>query len=474
MIFEKQFIHNGLHRWNLGWASPNYSAAFLVTLVVFLWGLHLRGRWIFAEFTGEAVFYFFLAKTYSRGALVALGAAAIFFILVNGIARFKEAFLVWLLRLVICAGCVLSTGFYGRLAPIYLSEDLAVLNRIALWRGGLVMVAESPFRGWGAGESGRAYMNWFQDINRAEGYTTMVNSYLHVAVEHGLLWLGFILFFLATLLLWVWTGARRDDTETGRPVWLPSLKTAAGASWMAWAVANLFTTLWIEPWLWLVPLLALFLIFWPSPSTDWCRLRFVGLIAGGLAVLACGLLFLVGNRISRVECVSVHPGDGVVLVGCQNRSVGDAVASWHLWPDEQVLGQWPGKELRRWVQESFQAPSLIVHQTKTKEQDTIPSKANVVLFGRQCERFVKSNRNEQLSRQWVVVHPTVPPRSGSGKQPDKAVSVVVVLPEIDELGLNTVWQKWSEAVGARVVVSPCVGLDIRAAWPQIMGTIERD
>ena len=255
MIIEQVFFYNGIPRWNLGWATPNYAGAFLATLICFLWAIQGKKYQRHVGAVGllvESVLYFSIAKTYSRGALLALVVGAIFTLGASVFRTRTPQWRVWLLRAVILVACLIGTGFLGRVDPGYLASDGAVANRLELWRSGLEMIACAPWGGWGAGESGRAYMNWFQDIARSEQYTTMVNSYLHVGVEYGLPVLASLLLGSASILVIAWRGATQGDVVSG----------AAGASLSAWVTANLFTTLWIKTALWIVPSIATVMIIW--------------------------------------------------------------------------------------------------------------------------------------------------------------------------------------------------------------------
>ena len=68
-----------------------------------------------------------------------------------------------------------------------LGQDASVGNRMELWNSALQMAAENV-HGFGSGQSGEQYMQWYQPLDRQEGYRTMVNSYLTFLVEQG--WFG--------------------------------------------------------------------------------------------------------------------------------------------------------------------------------------------------------------------------------------------------------------------------------------------
>lgn len=482
MILEGDFIYNGMQRWNIGWATPNYAGAFLATLLPWCWmiGGRRRKRGSGRDATVamgvglgiETVGYFLLTKTYSRGALVAFATGAAFYAAALGWRQMVASWRAWTLRLLLVTACAAGTGFANRLQPSAIAEDGAVNNRLELWHGGLQMVAASPWRGWGAGESGRAYMNWFQDMNRTEGYATMVNSYLHVGVEYGLPVLGAVIAILTALLIWAWRTARgtkpdaKDRSLASRLLHEGDvIAAAAGASLIAWAVANVFSTLWIEPKLWIVPVASVLVVV---TATVWRRDRrwWLALISGVVAGTAgASLLWLAGIHWNKQCALRIEPqGDEVVLVSPKR----PATETWHVWPDTDVLGRTPGKEIRRWLGMPGTPGRVVVHSPFEASPAILSTSTTpVILFGRQMERL---GRDGVLGTgQIFLVHPM-------GRTPDAAVTtscnvypnLAVILPEIDEVGLNAAWRLWAQGCGARIVVSPGMGTDIRAAWPAVM------
>jgi O-antigen ligase len=345
MIFEGEFFSGGHLRWNLGWPTPNYAGAFVATMVVLLWSL-TTSRWRGMGLIAEAAGLFLLAKTYSRGAVAAWTLAWGFGVLASRGWENASQRRIWLARVGLLVTMLLVTGFgWSRAAPRLAgapasdlsmpktlaenksdgaSEDGSVTNRLALWRGGLQMIAAAPLTGWGAGESGRAYMNWYQDIGRTEGYSTMVNSYLHIGVEQGLPVLGAVLGVLAWLLTTVWRrrrsaryGVQVEDRRNFSSSVLQSLSlsVAAGAAIVAWAVANVFTTLWIEPKLWIVPVMAASTIA-IGTAKDRGRMWWPALGWGALSgLLGVFLLWLGGIYLGRGSPLRIEPiGGGAVLV----------------------------------------------------------------------------------------------------------------------------------------------------------------
>ena len=182
-------------RWNLGFPNPNVGGAFAAMLIAFLLPLAAAGRGggafrppFVLALTAELVLWFLLVKTYSRGAFIS---ACICLLLCNAALLFRgfpkrEILSILSVKIFAIAAMALASGFFARISPGYLRDDGSAGARATLWRGGLAMVAQAPIEGWGSGQSGREYINWFQDLNDNREYAGMVNGYLLIAVERGL------------------------------------------------------------------------------------------------------------------------------------------------------------------------------------------------------------------------------------------------------------------------------------------------
>ncbi|MGH7945117.1 MAG: O-antigen ligase family protein [Opitutaceae bacterium] len=478
MIIEGDFFFQGMPRWNLGWPTPNYAGAFIATLLPWCWiggsqkpevggqglkdrlgwlGAVWRERWRVAWLGAEAIGFFLFAKTYSRGALVALAAAALFFIAASGWSELKASWRIWLLRCLLLTACVVGTGFSGRIDPVQTATDGAVVNRLDLWRGGLAMIAAAPLSGWGAGESGRAYMNWFQDVDRTEGYATMVNSYLHVGVEHGLWTMALVFAVVIWLLAVAWREGRSRTPFVA----------AMGASLAAWAIANVFTTLWIDPRLWIVPAIAGFGLMWQGARCINGRAHMRTAAASvGVSLLAVMAIYGAGGWLGSSRTEQVSSGSfGAVGMTHSGSSDGQS-KTWHVWPDAAVLGTAPGKELRRWLKTKPLDVRMVVHRAAALQPgDAHAYVDGVMLFGRQVGRL--ASQGMSAGRALWLIHPLAPPPSRIEKTDNRnrPTKTVVVLPEIDEAGNGAVWRAWAERTGAQVLASPMCGLDIRARWP---------
>ncbi len=347
------------------------------------------------------------------------------------------------------------------------------------------MIASAPTSGWGAGESGRAYMNWFQPSDRTEVYVGMVNSYLSVATERGLPLLGVIACAFAWLLELAWRGARQAVAATpgNETSLLPALFTAAGSSLTAWAVASVFTNLWIEPGLWIVPILAAAVVLGAglasTPKPPWLRISATGGIYTLLIVVG---LYGCGSWLAAKQRWQITPDrEGTVTVASRHENAGTGKSIWHIWPDTSVFGAAPGKELRRWIASWPAGTVMVIHGPAPHPggRDRGPAEG-LVLCGRQVDRLGREAlpRSNQL---WLI-HPLgIPPapttesdcatHSAQSRNADHP-RLTVVLPAIDEAGLGLLWRQWAERHEALVLVSKGTGQDIRMVWPAIVANLD--
>jgi len=455
MPIESDFFVGEHLRWNLGWASPNYAGSFVVALLALAFGFS-GSRWKWGIFVLEVGGFFLLAKTYSRGALVAWAMAWLFGVLsTNGL--FSKARCLWLGRVAVLGVMLYSVGFQWSRAGSALSEeasvDHSVGNRVELWQGGLKMIAAAPLRGWGAGESGRAYQHWFQSLERGERFTTMVNSYLTVAVEYGFPTFAFCVVTLCLPIVCAWQLARAGSF----------LAMAAGASLVSWLVANGFSTLWIEWRLWVVPCIAYALLIgvFSKRRTVWLKPI---LLTGTLALGITAVLYASGVLLLRKESLISYPQERRTVLARENK----ALSEWHVWPDTAVLGEFYGKELRRWLLEKEPLLRLVVHSFFGEKTTILPSSAKGgMFFGKQASRI--RLRFSPSCELLYIIHPTVSPPDEMSELPSH---VIVVFPEIDEMGNRFAWEEWARQQGAEFIVSKGSGVDVRSVWPEALDEVE--
>lgn len=469
-------------RWNLGWENPNPAGAFVATFLPFLWAISQglrKKKWSFGTallflFVLEFGVWFLLCKTYSRGALVAVGAAAGFFFLAVELRTFlqKEKFnsacfpnwLPWLVRGIGVFVILTATGFLDRIEPSYVSSDASATNRLTLWKGGVQMIACEPWSGWGVGQSGPQFMHWFQPVDEEYAYAGMVNSYLHVGVERGLPFL-FLIFLGAGLILFLgfWNWLRFEDK------FVSLINFGAFASMLVFLLSNVFSTLWIFPNLWWMPgfstLVILFSSSWRFANSreDFRKEASRSLCLSSLAsLIVCGVLFLLGIRFEhdlKVQQVDKS------LIHIQESGGEDALgeAEIYVFPDEATFGESFGKEMRNWILDS--EPDLqalnVVMEPLGEELET--DKAIVIVAsGVRVEEAFQAAQQENVKK-LILIHP-------DGKPPEEeefsSLDVFVYLPMLDITGQKRRWlkackknERWSSQQ------NPGVGQDIRLIWP---------
>lgn len=256
---EYLFPEYRLDWFGAGPSSPNKTGALLAILFVVAWWPALRYRWGFwlslpLAFVAAGL----LLQTESRGALVAAGAAVVLLSVFQFSVRNRQAALRWcaeeqrpcVLRIVslLCAIGVLAVyaqqlGVNDRMAAIASGEDGSSNVRVALYSAGLQMIADAPL-GWGAGQAGDAYGQWYQEIGDSRSYLSLVNSHLTWMAEGGLLFLFLYIAGWCFVLLLCW-----PVDATG----VASLRLVAFSVWVTLGVCGFFSSVLTLVWLWVVP-----------------------------------------------------------------------------------------------------------------------------------------------------------------------------------------------------------------------------
>lgn len=319
-----EYFYGETLRWSFGFENPNKAAVIFACAVPLLWCLwqlswRLGNKWLkvpalLVTAGGLLGAWYCLIMTYSRGGLVA-AAAALFYLVARALLQMGKREIswhkrgeVWLSLLLagvlagVLAGGTMWNGLGSRSTEA-LGKDASVGNRMELWNSALQMAAENV-HGFGTGKSGEQYMQWYQPLERQEGYRTMVNSYLTFLVEQGWLWSGAVL--VGFVLFWVWTRPRSGEAVT----------VALRASILAFLVAGIFSTT-MEDWrLWILPAACIVILVTLAVGQR-KRLEKSHLLATGGSVLAgCAALFVVGIlKSGRDPLKRGFGGDG------ENRSV---------------------------------------------------------------------------------------------------------------------------------------------------------
>lgn len=466
---EGIYFFGEYERWNLGWENPNQAGVFVAMWIPFFWVAARKCNWVgWLTLILELGLWFLLCKTYSRGALVAVAAAGCFWMLgkmwmERGGFRAVFPSRVAVGRLLGISALLFATGFFARIDPSYVSQDASAGNRLTLWKGGLQMISAAPWQGWGKGNSGSGFMQWFQPLEADEAYAGMVNSYLHVGVEYGLPVLAVVLAAALYLLALSVPRSGSNITGIGKNGWV---RLAAGASLVVFLVANVFSTLWIFGNLWWLVGLGIGLVLLGSYGEGGVCIRMRNLLGGAcaVAVLLCSCLFLAG-KLSREELIVRLDEGRDVLVHTR-----DSARSFRVlfFPDRSVLGDSWGKEIRRLATDvRFRDGEILVaggDLRKIQHQATV-----IIACGGSAQKGMDAVAAFPESR-LILVHPIGRPDqdwTGNGK-------VSVLLPGLDTSGGGGIWRRISKRNGWECKVSKGVAQDIRLIWPSVLPDLQDD
>jgi hypothetical protein len=486
MISEGDYFYRGAVRISWGFSTPNYLGAFLAGFMPLVWAVttfckrplpraqpkvpaaepsNVKGAATLEPFlpwaligllAAELFLWGALGATASRGAAVAAMSGALFWELFRHYqeGRTWQRSLRWIcLRAAFCIVGFAVFSFGGRLAPGYLAQDASIGNRWLLWAGGAALCHSSPWSGWGSGESGHLFTQWVQPLDRPQEYKTMVNSYLHLAVEHGLPALGAVLAVVGSLVGWPLLARR-----TALSYKWAGVGRAAACIWITWAVANIFSTLFDDWRMWYAPGIAVLLLVSSLPGV-WKARQGAGRWIGGVAIVALGMptaIYLTGALYQRRSSIQIGRSPaGMVLL---SRGAGNGAAPWGILPDTSVLGGKYGHEIRRWglATKDQEWSAWIFDPRRGDLRDRSGDKPDHwLVFGANAAR-VDYLRDTDFA---VIVHPRgTPPLHWAGKG-------LVLLNRIDEDGSAAAWINWAESRGLRHDTIPDIGIDARAAWP---------
>jgi len=239
---------------------------------------------------------------------------------------------LWRVALVLC-----NPGMWGRSAPGYVVQDASIGNRFELWKGAAKLISTSPLGGWGFDNTGAAYMNWFQSVDNHTFYKGTVNSFLQLAVAYGLP----VLFAVLLVSLLALLGAKRLVCGGAEP-----LKKSIGLLcflWiLIWMISSCFSTMLSSLLLFVPPMLAVLVMLVIHPP-QMSELR--GALVISLSV--CVLIFVAGLVLARGDPVTIERDvNGMVTVSNREIKTGRTCL---VYADQQVLGEYFGKEVRKLV-----------------------------------------------------------------------------------------------------------------------------
>lgn len=203
------FVFKGNERWQGKWGTPNIAAAVVgpIALLCYAYAnllFRINSRYPYVIWSGVGLLLllavagmYFLVKTYSRGGWVAflVGFLALM-LLMRGHRRSLGAGVAGFVLMI----SIQPAGVDRAATATATFEDLSVRNRLLVWRGALEMIVDHP-QGVGVGKFGECFQDFYQEPWHNGSYSTAVNDYLTLAVEHGrstLLWAVTVIVILLT------------------------------------------------------------------------------------------------------------------------------------------------------------------------------------------------------------------------------------------------------------------------------------
>ena len=487
-----EYYFNGHLRWTLIWENPNYWAAFLACLLAWVWhgqrtmaqvflpvpkssqphdrdgnvraalmsagigtdkNIHAA---LFSNFSIIALhlveigIWFLLVKTYSRGGLVAASAGMVFFFGLHGLRNtgwksvLRNPIFGIIIRIVLIAAICMAAGFAARISPAYVAQDKSVLNRTELWKGALVMMSDSPLRGWGAGQGGRAYANWYQSPDKTERPMSFVNSYFDIGVEQGSHILSLVLIIGVFLITY--------SILLRKHPWA----VASGACLVAWMAGNLWSSMWNQWGLWILPAISILMLLITIIKFGKHRLRVTLFsLAGGL--VAMFLLLLAGRFMSKDYYWKATPLRDTEVVTLNKRASNNTGSkTGEIWVDNAIFGPVFGKLLRSDFVDLPFSEWIVYSPWAQGGMNATPVPAISIYTGFQAGRIQTSTERHTT----IILYPTVPPPETTGAT---GANLLVCLPKVDASSYDMPWRRWAAKTGTRLTYSTQSG---RRIFPQ--------
>lgn len=335
-ILLAQVIPERLDWFNFGISSANRTGAFIACLIAFTWCLYaFRIKWLsILTWIANLVLFYFLVQTASRGALVSLTAASIFFLFFSGFKRSRRTVFFVLFWFACALLILLQSRLSHRMEEMVTLQSSSANCRMDIYLSGLKMLTDAPS---GVHSPIETYMQWYQDPNDSERYLSMINSHLEFLCANGLLLrLGYI-------TLWVFIFFLLFPSSHAL------LSSACFSVWICFALCATFSNVanyWV---LWIIPTVSFIL------GVVYNRARLKNYRFYSLVILISLVSFITLHTISYLlprEAPLHFRNNGDVLVG--NGTAKICVFN----PIERIVGTHFGSELIN-IQKDTDAPILV-------------------------------------------------------------------------------------------------------------------
>lgn len=461
-----EYYYGETLRWSFGFDNPNKAAVLFACAIPLLWyfwqsSWRLNHLWqripaLMVSASMLAAAWYCLIMTYSRGGLVA-AAVGIAYMVGLEFWQTRKNFRVsaksprfWLSILLVC-GMIAATFWngLGSRSATALGADRSVGNRFELWGSALQMAAENP-SGFGSGKSGEQYMQWYQALDREEGYRTMVNSYLTFLVERG--WPLSLGILAAFLLFWNWTRAGNGH----------ALSAALRASLLAFLSAAVFSTTMEDGRLWLFPAVAAALLTTIALQKRHHFHRPSLIPALALAATGCLAIWLTGHLKSRGDTLLREFGDiggNRTVIGIGPRGLEANTLGCML--DSEIIGDQHARLLREMAAVAG-IRIVIGDAAKTANQ--------ILAMGRSVHLL----RNTKGKRLWLLA-PELVTATEAAEISANYQTLTLIQPEIDEDGRVEFWEEFADQGDQSHLTTtslPAVGNRVDWAWSDVIATIK--
>lgn len=401
--------------WGLG--NPNKTAALIAMMMVAVWGLAFIRRWGFwlalTLFAGLGVC---LVHTFSRGGMVALFFGMIPLLWMAWRCRISR---VQIIGLVIAAWVVIgaAVGFqaHQRYTQGIIQEDRSITNRLAIWEMAPQMMRDAP-GGWGIGNSGNAYCQWYQPLDRTEGYRTLVNSHLTWLVELGLLGrYAYLLFWLVVLTLCI---------PSSKQLWL----AIPLGIWIIFGTSAVFSSVAESKPLWILPLLSLVVVIvYRAKQAQWLDWRLWCLPPSLAAILLVSIMLCP----SPATTAPVYFTQGVIYVGDRNPE------SFLLY-ERSLFGNQPGRTFRHFMSEKEVSEFALIMNAESIPEN---KEGKLILGGKLTPDCLDQIRDRAIRYDKItVINPTFTPRQLFVELPD-IDKINVIFGEFFHQGPKSVWEQ---------------------------------
>lgn len=237
----------GLQRldwFGFGVSSANRTGAFIACLIIAIWILFsFRLKWLSAlAWIASIGLFYFLVQTASRGAIISLVCAGIFFLYFSGL-KFEKNTVLSVLLWCICAIFFFSQSrLPNRMGEMLAFQSSSANCRMDIYISGLKMLTDAPCGLEDSESPIGIYMKWYQSVHDPETYLSMINSHLEFLCANSLVprFVYICLWTLAFILLFPYP---RDIVPA-----------ACSSVWICFALCAMFSNVanyWV---LWIVPL----------------------------------------------------------------------------------------------------------------------------------------------------------------------------------------------------------------------------